>query len=145
MSPRKRKQLFVDHQVQGTILLRIGWYWLFCFLFVSLSVLLFQTLSHPDQPFQDHVVPVLARFWPVYLALVVIAPFVLYDALKVSNRFCGPLQRVVRELEHYNRTGEYNGLTFRDNDFWQPLSHALSEAIDRSGKKELQADSHVNQ
>ena len=136
MSNRKRKKLFVDYQVQGAILARIAMYWLFCFVFISVSMLLFQTLSHPDQPFWVHIGPMCERFWPVYLAMFGIAPFVLYDALRVSNRFCGPLSRVVQELDQFNKNGEFNNLEFRDGDFWQPLSSSISEVVERAKRVE---------
>lgn len=134
MSKRSRKKLFVDYQVQGAILSRIVIYWVFCFLFVSLSMLLVTTLSNPDVPFWHHLVPLCQRFWPAFLAMTCIVPFVVYDALKVSNRFCGPLSRVVSELDRFNKSGEFDGVQFRDDDFWQPLSEAVTQVVDRAKK-----------
>lgn len=138
MKKRSRKKLFVDYQVQGTILARIAFYWFICVLFMTLAVLLVQTLSAPDRPFWVHIGPMCERYWPVYLAMVAVMPFVCYDALKLSNRFCGPLSRVVVQLEKFNSCGEFDGLSFREEDFWQPLAQSVSVLVERTQKSEAQ-------
>ncbi|MEM7311769.1 MAG: hypothetical protein AAF497_01330, partial [Planctomycetota bacterium] len=123
----KRKQLFVDSVVQGAILKRIFLYWGTCVLFVTLPILLTMTTMQPDKYFYEHLGPLIQRFWPIYLTLSLLLPFVMRDALKMSNRFCGPMTRVITELRRVNEGGEFKKVEFRTDDFWKPLADAINE------------------
>ena len=136
MKNSNRKRLFVDYQVQGGILGRIAFYWFICLAFMTLAILLVQTLSTPDQPLWVHLKPMFERYWPVYAAMIFIVPFVCYDALKLSNRFCGPLARVVEEVDEFNRSGKFSSFIFREDDFWKPLGNAVSALVERVRKSE---------
>ncbi len=128
---RKRKKLFVDREVQTAILWRVALYWFSCIAFFSLMIWCYECLARPDQMFYEHFFPMIQRFLPVYVAMVLLLPFLLFDAIKFSNRFCGPLRRVVNELEGYSESGTMATLKFRDNDFWQSLADSVAKALAR--------------
>jgi hypothetical protein len=130
-----RKQLFVDSDVQGAILKRIFFYWCACLLFLTLPILLTKTSIEPQQYFFEHMGPLFVRFWPIYLTLGLLLPFIMRDALKMSNRFCGPMTRVLNELERVNDGGEFQKVEFRDNDFWKPLADAINEFADKKNQQ----------
>ena len=130
MKHRKRKQLFVDKEVQTAIMKRVMCYWLACIAFFSLMIWCYECLARPDQMFYEHVGPMFRRLLPVYVTMLALLPFLLYDSIRFSNRFCGPLQRVMNELDDYAKTGQVSRITFRDNDFWQTLADRISTVIE---------------
>lgn len=137
----KRKLLFVDSDVQGAILKKILCYWMACLLFVTLPILLTMTTVEPNVMFYEHVGPMFKRFWPIYLTLGLLLPFVIRDALKMSNRFCGPMRRVLNELNRVNEGGDFQRVEFRGDDFWKPLADAINEFAE---KKQKQASSEAS-
>ena len=66
--------------------------------------------------------------------MILLLPFLLFDAIKFSNRFCGPLRRVVNELEAYSDGGTLRSVRFRDTDYWQSLGESIAKAL---AKKKL--------
>ena len=129
MAHRKRKTLFVDQEVQTAILKRVVFYWISCIAFFTLMIWCYESLARPDQMFYEHIGPMIRRFLPIYIAMTALLPFLLYDALRFSNRFCGPLHRVLSELEKFSQTGNMERVTFRENDFWQALADRITQAI----------------
>ena len=131
MSFRQRKKLFVDREVQSAILWRVVLYWFSCIAFFTLIIGCYECLARPDQMFYEHALPIFRRYAPVYLALLFLLPFLLFDAIKFSNRFCGPLRRVVDELDSFSESGTMRSLKFRDNDYWQSLADSVAKALNK--------------
>ena len=117
-----RKQLFVDAKVQGTILLRIATYWFCCILFITLPSLIARIYFQPHLPLAEHFSAVLFGFGPVLTAVILLFPLAVYDCLKLTNRFAGPLFRLHREMDRLAGGEKVGALKFRDNDFWQELT-----------------------
>ena len=90
----KRRKLFVDRAVQGSLLRRVALHWAFYFTGLVIVLGIFYVLkslatSEPmsvNEFFQDHMIT-----FTVLLALV---PVFLYDTLKLSHRFAGPIVRL---------------------------------------------------
>ena len=51
----KRRQKFVDRQVQGSIVLRTATYWVLCMFTLSLMLFVWQILTSPAEPFLIHL------------------------------------------------------------------------------------------
>ena len=129
MNLKRRKKVLVDSNVQGSIVARVLCYWAACLLFMTLPIILMMSLASPGVIWFDHLPVIVARFWPVFLVMFILLPFLIRDALMMSNRFCGPVIRMMRALKRYNETGEYEEIQFRGADFWQPMADALNAAI----------------
>ena len=132
MKKTTRKNLYVDSAIQGAIIKRVLAYWFACLLFLTLPMVLTMTIMQPEILFVDHIPTVLKRFWPVYLILVLMLPFLVRDALSLSNRFCGPMTRLLGGIKQYNETGVYNDIKFRERDFWKPVATAINTAMQKS-------------
>ena len=136
MIGKRRKHLFVDSNVQGAIIKRVLFYWCACLMFVTLPIILTMTLSDPSVYWFEHIPAVGARFWPIYLVMLILLPFLIRDALAMSNRFCGPVSRMMHGLKEFNENGEFETIRFRDSDFWQPMANALNNALTKASKSD---------
>lgn len=126
---KRRRTLYVDSDVQGAIITRVLMYWSACLLFLTLPIILVMTVAEPSVPWIHHLPSVVFRFWPMYLIMLVLLPFLIRDALTLSHRFCGPITRVLKSLNDYHETGVYEEMVFRDHDFWKPVAVAVNQAI----------------
>lgn len=102
----QRKRLLVDRSFQLRLLLRLLAYAVLCTLITfhaSFMVYVFTILLQdgPSQGVVSAYVDFLYRQQGLFWTLVMLAPMVLYDLLKFSNRIAGPLyrcRRVMREM-----------------------------------------------
>ena len=122
-----RHQWYVDSSVQKSLLKRMVIYCLASLLFVSMPIAFFKTLNQTDRNIVGHFMDVISTHWPILLMLACMIPFAVYDTLRLSNRFAGPVFRLRRELRHFRETGSMNEVFFRDNDFWHDLSLGVNE------------------
>jgi hypothetical protein len=131
MAKRLRKKLFVDKKVQGALLRRLVGYWGLCLLFVTVPLLIAQTFVEPTRFFFQQFDVLWGRYWPVVGLSFLLMPFVLYDAIKFSNRFAGPLLRLRREMRNLANGEQVQPLRFRDDDFWQDLAVRFNQVAAR--------------
>lgn len=131
MAKPQRTKLFVDAKVQGTLLTRIVIYWVYCMLFLTVPMLIGKTYTNPDVFFFQQISQMWQQYWPIYSAAMVMLPFVLYDVLKLSNKFAGPLYRLRREMRRLADGEDVQPINFRDNDFWQDLAEPFNAIVAR--------------
>lgn len=138
---RIRKRLFIDHRVQAALLLRVVAYWCCCLVTVGLSLLTWRLLTGPAQS----VYLYLADAWyfavPAGIASALILPLVIYDILKLSNRFAGPLYRLRRELRRLAAGEPVPPVRFRTGDFWPELADEFNATSQRIQMLENMAES----
>ena len=128
----KRRKLFVDRAVQGSLLRRVALHWAFYFTGLVIVLGIFYVLkslatSEPmsvNEFFQDHMIT-----FTVLLALV---PVFLYDTLKLSHRFAGPIVRLRNGLSAWGDGEEVKPIKFRQNDFWNELADHFNRAVERT-------------
>lgn len=131
MAKPQRTKLFVDAKVQGTLLTRIVIYWVYCMLFLTVPMLIGNTYANPNVFLSEQIRQMWQQCWPIYAAAAVMLPFVLYDVLKLSNKFAGPLYRLRRELRRLADGEDVQPIHFRDNDFWQDLTDPFNTIVMR--------------
>lgn len=129
--PGFRKQLFVDRQVQGRLVLRVVLYWFTLQFTVFLVVLCWQMASQPPRPFYTHLEEVWHKLGPAMLASCLILPLVVLDIIRLSNRFAGPLLRVRRALRALASGEDVQPLRFRCGDFWHDVADDFNRLIAR--------------
>lgn len=117
MARKKRKRLYVDRLVQGAILMRLFCYGILCLLFATVPLSIVRTTMQPDRLLLDHFFDVCRQHWPILATLGALLPFLLYDALKLSHRFAGPIFRIQNDLDRFARSEEIPPIRFRDKDF----------------------------
>lgn len=119
----KRVKLFIDRRVQGALARRIVIHWCLFFIvsLISLGALeLF--LGDPQLSLAGH----LGVLWNKYAFFVVlmlaVLPTFVYDSIKLSNRFVGPIVRLRESVAKLASGQPVSELRFRENDFWRELS-----------------------
>jgi hypothetical protein len=130
----KRKQFLIDRQVQGSIVAHLVMYWLTCIIAIEVVSLAWFVATEPDQPsFLDYLLnaTTLASGTRMVLTALVLLPFIVRDALKLSNRFAGPVFRMQRALKKVAAEGTIEQIELRENDFWQEFAADLNAALRR--------------
>lgn len=131
MKDAKRTRLFIDPQVQGRFLCRVVFYW-------CMAVAVMGTLAAVQVAFESRHAPMpivinrtLLAFGPALIAAVVMLPLVLFDALRFSNRFAGPMHRLRREVKRLADGASYAPIDFRKGDYWYDLAQEFNRLAEQ--------------
>jgi sensor histidine kinase YesM len=118
----RRQQFFLDKNVQTAITWRIAGYWCF-FLITTVNLVFFwRVFTGPTATLPEIIEELVERFYPALFASVALLPLVLFDAIRMSHRFVGPVYRLraaMREIAAGRRTRQ---VKFRTNDYWQEMA-----------------------
>lgn len=138
MRQKKRRQLWIDPEVQGSLVLRAIAYWVACVATIEFLNLSWLIATGPEQPtfsayfFNQDWRPSLVR---IGASAVLLIPIVL-DMLQLSNRFAGPVFRMKRVLRSIAAGGKVETITLRDNDYWHGFAAELNAALAALGKSQ---------
>jgi hypothetical protein len=140
----KRRHYFVDPKVQGGIIFRCLMYWATC-LFTTFVILFFWSLlTGPARLSWMTIDQIWFSYGPAFCASLLMLPLILWDILKMTNRFAGPILRLRRELKKLAVGEHVNPLFFRQGDYWTDVANDFNRVLLRL--KELEAkearDSH---
>jgi hypothetical protein len=107
---------------------------------------LIQAFVNPSQYLHQHYLQLLSRHWPILVAITAIVPFFVYDTIRFSHRFAGPISRLRRELSRFEQGADVFPIEFRKGDFWRDVVERINNVVERAEtaeKKlvELNADS----
>jgi len=122
----KRKQLFVDPDVQGALLWRIVVYfgsWMLAAGVTATTLGMVSFLVENDYG-------AVTQYW-FYMKLVLVAsllllPIVLYDLGVVTNRMIGPINRLRREMRRLGEGQRVEPLEFREGDYWRQFAEEFN-------------------
>lgn len=131
MAKFKRKQLFVDSQVQGALVARVIGYWLSCLLTVIVMVVNWRILTDTDKLWHEQLGDIWRSMGPVFVVGLLLLPIVLYDILRLSNRAVGPVVRLRASLRALARGERLQPIRFRDGDFFAELAEELNAVVAR--------------
>ena len=131
MNKAKRRQLYVDGHVQGAIVRRVITYWACCVLFVVVPLCIGNVFRRPDLLFYEQFGNLWNHYWQVFVCMTCLLPFFLLDALKLSNRFAGPLFRLRRHMHLLAEGKPVETLRFRDEDFCQEMALDFNRILER--------------
>lgn len=130
-SQHKRRQLFVDPRVQGALVLKTLLYWIMCVVAITLMLLCWRIVTGPARIFYTHFEDMWFHFGPALVASFLVLPLVVYDMVRMSNRFCGPLFRLRRSLRALARGEPVAPISFRDGDFWPEIAQEFNALLVR--------------
>jgi len=120
--PWFRTRFYVDYRVQGALMVRIVLYWLTCLLTIVLVLLGWGMIADPIRPLNTR----LTELWTVHgsaaVASLLVLPAVVFDLLRVTNRFAGPMFRLRRSLHDLAQGKPVLDVRFRQGDFWQEFA-----------------------
>lgn len=127
---KRRNQKYVDREVQTSLMRRICLHW---FLFVVANVIAIATwIRFLETPFDTWTATLQitwTRVFPFLLVSIAIVPVFIWDAIKLSNRFAGPIIRVRKVLAQIANGQTPKPIEFRSGDFWKSLAHDLNRAF----------------
>ena len=131
MKQYARKKKFVDAEVQGALTKRLTLHWA---LYISLSAVLIvglKWLNNPFSPLSDHLAEAWITYGSVLVVLLSLAPMFIFDTIKLSNRFAGPVLRIRNAARQLAAGKTPEKIKLRDDDFWKNLAEEFNSVIDR--------------
>ncbi len=136
---RKRKQKYVDTNVQGALLRRILFHWVAFFFVTALTVILMKSLiGDMNLTFIENVKNSIGEFSLVAVILLCLFPVFMLDTVRFSNRFVGPIGRLRRHLKELGAEKTTQKCTFRDNDFWSEMADEFNKVVDLVDEQEAE-------
>ena len=139
MKKHKRSKLFVDPKLQIAVICRVTLYWLVSVAVLALLAAVQVVLSSNAVGYEVLVGRVLTAFGPALIASVIVLPLLLFDSVRFSNKFAGPMFRLRTEMQNLAETGQGTPLKFREGDFWYDLANsynAIAERMNTGGAAE---------
>jgi methyl-accepting chemotaxis protein len=131
MNGNQRGKEYIDPQVQGALWKRMVAHWLVFALVAALLATGLEWMSDPFRSFEQLASDMWWSYSPLLLAILILVPAFVFDAIRMSHRFAGPVYRVrqvIRNLAEGHQTGR---VEFRDNDFWKDMAGDLNRVIER--------------
>lgn len=128
----KRKQKLVDCEVQTGVLRKISVHWLVFFVCNTIALMIWIRLyEQPDANWGQTFGDTLRRFLPFFIITAALIPAFVWDTLKLTNRFAGPIMRLRSALADASAGRGVKPLQFRNSDFWQEIAQDFNHVIER--------------
>jgi nitrogen fixation/metabolism regulation signal transduction histidine kinase len=136
MGNPQRKKNFIDSHVQGALSRRIIFHWLVFVLVTSAAAFVLQVLSDPFRSLASHLQDLWWAQGPFLLVMVFMLPVFVMDAIKLSNRFAGPIFSMRRAIRSVAQGEAPRKLKFREGDFWRDLAEDYNAMLAKLGALE---------
>ena len=127
-----RKRSFVDYRVQGALVVRAVLYWLTCLVTMTLLLLAWHMIMGPVRPLKAHLTELWTLYGPVAVASLVLLPGVIFDLVRLSNRFTGPMFRLRRSMHDLAQGKPVAAVQFRQGDFWREFADDFNTVATRA-------------
>ncbi|MEM8866053.1 MAG: hypothetical protein AAGF31_10970 [Planctomycetota bacterium] len=134
MNRKFRTRLLVDTNLQGALLCRVMLYWCVCVGMMVMLAGLQAAWSNSDAGWPVVLNRAMLAFGPSLIAATVLLPVLLFDSLRFSIRFAGPMKRLRNEARRLADGQDVAPIKFRDGDYWGDLAdefNRLSEELRR--------------
>ncbi len=122
MSRNKRSKQFVESAVQGALVRRMVCHWILVLVVSTFLLIGLRVLADPFQPLGTHFTAFIREHLFFILLMACMTPIFLWDTIKLSNRFAGPVMRVHRAMRDLNEGKAVKEVKLRQGDFWQKLA-----------------------
>lgn len=140
----KRRKALVDPEVQGGILRKIAIHWIVFFVCNAMALMIWIRLfEQPDADWGQTLSDTIRRFLPFFIITLALIPAFVWDTLKLTNRFAGPILRLRGALSDARAGRAVAPLHFRTNDYWQEIAENFNSVLDRCNPVDTQEDSET--
>lgn len=130
----QRKRFFVDRQVQGAIVCRLLTHWIFACGLMALYLFCLEILARGmEGRLSDHFQATWQRYAPLFVVVGTLFPVFVYDSIRLSHRFAGPMVSLKRNLKRLADNQAVEPLRFRKGDYWHELSADLNRVAETMG------------
>lgn len=127
-----RNKVYVDRIVQGALARRIVLHWCVFFALTVISLVALELfLGDPGLTMSEHLRTLWSKYAFLLILMVAIVPTFIYDSMKLSNRFVGPVLRLHDSIRALAKGEPVRELKFRDSDFWQEISEDFNVVASR--------------
>ncbi len=135
MAEQKRKKVFIDPAVQGALLRRLMFHW-FAFAFgATWTIVILQVMTHGIQhPLSYHLDLVWKQYGIVILVMLCFLPAFIYDSVKLSHRFAGPIYKLRGVLKAMADGEDIEPMRFRKSDYWINIADDVNRIAERLRK-----------
>jgi len=131
-NPKRRARSFVDPEVQGGLLRKIAFHWILLFVVNSISLVVWvRMFEQPEASWGATFTDCIERFLPFFVISALLIPAFVWDTLKITHRFAGPILRFRSALSAAAKGQEVEPLNFRNNDFWQEIASDFNSVVVR--------------
>ena len=121
-----RQQVWIDRHVQGVLVGRVLLYWSGILVYFGLSTGGFNWWQNPEWTLTEHLWGLFEQIGPCLPTILLLLPLVIFDIVRLSNRFAGPVYRLRKHLTELNQDSQVTPLNFRDEDYWQQLAEPIN-------------------
>ncbi len=136
---KRRSSSLADWEVQSFLVIRLCIHWVLFLTAIAIGLLIWIRLfSNPIVTWQETQTQFMATFLPVLIISIAILPVFIFDSVRLSNRFTGPIFRLRKALSNLSNGKQEVALEFRENDFWKSLATDFNAVV---GLKEIASDS----
>jgi len=141
-SKQKRKLFLVNKQIQIGLAMRFIAYWaaiwLLVFIFPIFTQLFFESVT-----FSQIARQLIFEYWfPMTVSLLVI-PAVIWDSIRFSHRFTGPILRIERGLNELRDGVRMEPIRLRKGDYCEELGQSVNELAMRIQQDPKKSNSDV--
>ena len=112
------------------MLRRVVGYWGFCLLSIFSVAFYWEYLQQPEAEPQQLFETIFARYAPALIGSLVLLPFVLYDALKITHRIAGPIYRLRKAMGKILAGETVGAVRFRDGDYFHEIAEEFNRVKD---------------
>ncbi|MEM6468952.1 MAG: hypothetical protein AAF802_05235 [Planctomycetota bacterium] len=128
--PAKRSRTLVDSEVQGTLIRRVALHWVLFFICNTIALTFWMRLfEQPDGEMAESFAATVRRFLPFFVITMALIPAFVWDTLKLSHRFAGPITRLRGALIDLKEGRAVAPLKFRESDFWQEIAGNFNDVM----------------
>ncbi|HEY1602305.1 MAG TPA: hypothetical protein VGG64_22075 [Pirellulales bacterium] len=124
-----RRKLFVDSEVQGALLYRVFLYWLICVGLMVSMLACWQAITGPFESLPEIFAALWFQYSPALVVTALVLPLILFDVVRISNRFVGPVYRLRQSMRRLVRGEEVRPIKFREGDFWQTFADEFNSIL----------------
>lgn len=141
---RFRKKYFVDPAVQGAIVRRLVLHWVYAMLTGCFCLLMLQVFTAgPSMTLSSHLGLFCERYGILFVSLALTLPLFIYDSLRLSHRFVGPMVAVRLALKKLAAGGTVPEINFRQGDFWPEVADDINQLARRVGQAKSTVESDM--
>ena len=92
-----------------------------------------QALTGPFESLPEIFAALWFQYAPALVVAALVLPLILFDVVRISNRFVGPVYRLRQSMRRLARGEEVQPIKFREGDFWQTFADEFNHilAMDR--------------
>ncbi|MEM9826928.1 MAG: hypothetical protein AAF958_10085 [Planctomycetota bacterium] len=122
-----RRQLFVDGEVQSELLRRVFLYAIGAAVYFLTIVVVEEASVYEDRGVVDVLQSITEQSIYWLPGFIMLTPIMIYDLLKTTNRFAGPVYSLRRELRRLADGESKRPIFFRDGDYWADMATSFNQ------------------